>query len=124
MVDRNGKPQDGFLELEDIYNLDLPADLIVLSACETGLGKLINGEGMIGLTRGFMYAGASSVLSSLWDVRDFATARLMAHFYRAMEQEGMKPSQALRQAQLSMLKERRWAAPYYWAGFTLQGEWK
>jgi len=124
LVDQQGAPQDGFLDLQDIYNLDLPADLVVLSACQTGLGKEINGEGMIGLTRGFMYAGASSVVSTLWKVDDFATAKLMGHFYRAMKRGRMTPAQALRQAQLALWKEDRWSAPYYWAGFTLQGEWK
>ena len=124
LVDRNGLPQDGFLELEDVYNLDLSADLVVLSACQTALGKEISGEGQIGLTRGFMYAGAASVISTLWKVDDFATAKLMGHFYKAMERDGMKPAQALRQAQIELWKERRWSAPYYWAGFTLQGEWK
>jgi len=124
LVDQQGAPQDGFLVLQDIYDLDLPADLVVLSACQTGLGKQINGEGMIGLTRGFMYAGASSVVSTLWKVDDFATAKLMGHFYRAMERGRMTPAQALRQAQLALWKEGRWSAPYYWAGFTLQGEWK
>ncbi len=124
LVDQQGAPQDGFLDLQDIYDLDLPADLVVLSACQTGLGKEINGEGMIGLTRGFMYAGASSVVSTLWKVDDFATAKLMGHFYRAMKRGRMTPAQALRQAQLALWKEDHWSAPYYWAGFTLQGEWK
>jgi len=124
LVDQQGAPQDGFLDLQDIYDLDLPADLVVLSACQTGLGKEISGEGMIGLTRGFMYAGASSVVSTLWKVDDFATAKLMGHFYRAMKRGRMRPAQALRQAQLALWKEGRWSAPYYWAGFTLQGEWK
>ncbi len=124
LVDQQGAPQEGFLDLQDIYDLDLPVDLVVLSACQTGLGKEINGEGMIGLTRGFMYAGASSVVSTLWKVDDFATAKLMGHFYRAMKRGRMTPAQALRQAQLALWKEDRWSAPYYWAGFTLQGEWK
>jgi len=124
LVDSRGHGKDGFLQLEDIYNLNLPADLVVLSACETGLGKEINGEGLIGLTRGFMYAGATRVVSSLWRVDDFATAKLMKAFYASMEQDGRRPAQALREAQLSLLEDRRWSAPYYWAGFTIQGEWK
>ena len=80
LVDKDGKPQNGFLQLQDIYNLNLPADLVVLSACETALGKEISGEGLIGLTRGFMYAGASRVVASLWKVSDVATAKLMAEF--------------------------------------------
>lgn len=124
LVDEQGKPQDGFLDLQDIYNLDLAADLVVLSSCETALGKQVDGEGMVGLTRGFMYAGASSVMGSLWKVSDFATAKLMETFYQSMEQERMAPSQALRHAQLALWKQKHWSAPYYWAGFTLQGDWK
>ena len=124
LVDRNGRPQDGFLGLQDIYNLNLPADLVVLSACETGLGKEISGEGLVGLTRGFMYAGASRVVASLWKVSDAATARLMAEFYRSMEQDHLAPAAALRQAQISMWKQKRWNDPYYWAAFQIQGEWK
>lgn len=124
LVNERGKPQDGFLSLEDIYNLRLPVDLVVLSACETGLGEQISGEGLIGLTRGFMYAGASGVVASLWAVNDAATAELMARFYKAMEADGMRPTAALREAQLAMWKQRIWRSPYYWAGFQIQGEWK
>ncbi len=124
LVDKDGNAQDGFLTLQDIYNLNLPADLVVLSACETGLGKEISGEGLIGLTRGFMYAGASRVVASLWNVSDVATARLMAEFYRSMEKDGLPPAAALRAAQIKMLEQKRWASPYYWAAFQLQGEWK
>jgi CHAT domain-containing protein len=124
MVDKQGTPQNGFLELQDIYNLSLPVDLVVLSACETGLGKEISGEGLMGLTRGFMYAGASRVVASLWKVSDAATAELMAEFYRAMEQEGMRPAAALRASQIVMWRTGRWNFPYYWAAFQIQGEWK
>src|SRR6202020_3425054 len=85
MVDKTGRPQNGFLDLQDVYNLTIPADLVVLSACETGLGKEISGEGLVGLTRGFMYAGASRVVASLWRVSDVGTAELMGCFYTAME---------------------------------------
>jgi CHAT domain-containing protein/Tfp pilus assembly protein PilF len=124
LVDDHGKPENGFLDLEDIYNLNLSADLVVLSACETGLGKQIRGEGLVGLTRGFMYAGATRVVASLWSVDDEATKELMTRFYKAMEQQGMSPAQALRQAQVAMMERGRWHDPYYWAGFVLQGEWK
>jgi len=124
LVDRKGKSQNGFLDLQDIYNLTLHADLVVLSACETALGKEIRGEGLIGLTRGFMYAGATRVLASLWKVDDVATAELMAGFYKALEQQGLQPAAALRQVQMDMWHRKRWASPYYWAGFQLQGEWK
>jgi len=124
LVDSEGKSRDGFLDLEDVYNLTLPADLVVLSACETGLGKQINGEGLVGLTRGFMYAGATRVVASLWKVDDVATADLMGRFYRGMLKEGLRPAAALRQAQTEMQKQKRWTDPYYWAAFTIQGEWK
>jgi len=124
LVDEQGRPQNGFLDLEDIYNLSLPAELVVLSACETGLGKEINGEGLVGLTRGFMYAGASRVMASLWKIDDRATAELMGHFYQAMEGQGMRPAAALRTAQLQMRRDKRWISPYFWAAFQIQGEWK
>jgi CHAT domain-containing protein/Tfp pilus assembly protein PilF len=124
MLDEAGNFQNGFLDLQDIYNLNLRADLVVLSACETALGKEIRGEGLIGLTRGFMYAGASRVLASLWKVDDVATAELMRRFYGAMEREGLRPAAALRRAQLEMWQQKRWNMPYYWAGFQLQGEWQ
>lgn len=124
LVDKDGKKVDGLLGLEDIYNMNLPAELVVLSACETGLGEEIQGEGLLGLTRGFMYAGATRVVASLWSVDDAATAELMGRFYRAMEKEGKRPAAALREAQIETWKERRWSDPYYWAGFQLQGEWK
>lgn len=124
LFDGQGKPQDGFLRAHEIYNLKLAADVVVLSACTTGLGKESQGEGMIGLTRGFMYAGARRVVTSLWDVDDAATAELMARFYRGMLMEKLRPAQALRAAQVSMLKERHFNSPVYWAAFTLQGEWR
>ena len=124
LVDAEGRPRDGFLDLEDVYNLTLPADLVVASACETGLGKQITGEGLVGLTRGFMYAGATRVVASLWNVDDVATAELMGRFYRGMLKEGLRPAAALRQAQMEMQKQKRWADPYYWAAFAIQGEWK
>jgi CHAT domain-containing protein len=123
LVDLNGNPQDGFLRLHDIYNLKLSADLVVLSACNTGLGKDLKGEGLIGLTRGFMYAGARSVTASLWKVDDEATAELMKLFYEGMFQRGLTPASALREAQISMWKTKRWHAPYYWAAFVIQGEY-
>jgi CHAT domain-containing protein/tetratricopeptide (TPR) repeat protein len=124
LVNQQGKPQNGFLDLQDIYNLNLPADLVVLSACETGLGQQIQGEGLVGMTRAFMYAGAPRVVASLWRVPDRATSELMKQFYAAMLGEGLRPAAALRKAQVTLSKEKRWSAPYYWAGFTLQGEWK
>lgn len=124
LVDRQGRPQDGFLRLHDIYNLRLNADLVVLSACRTALGQEIRGEGLVGLVRGFMYAGSPRVVASLWDVRDDATTELMHRFYAAMIRDGLTPAAALRTAQLSMSKHPRWRAPYFWAGFALQGDWR
>jgi CHAT domain-containing protein len=123
LFDDKGQPQDGFLRLHDIYNLNLPVELVVLSACNTGLGKDVRGEGLIGLTRGFMYAGASSVVASLWKVDDEATAELMKRFYSAMLEEGLPPAAALRKAQLEMSKQKRWQSPYFWAGFVIQGQY-
>jgi CHAT domain-containing protein/tetratricopeptide (TPR) repeat protein len=125
LVDKEGRPQDGFLRLQDIYNLKLSAELVVLSACQTGLGKDIKGEGLIGLARGFMYAGAPRIVTSLWKVDDRATSELMKRFYQGMfGTERLRPAGALRQAQLSIWKQKQWREPYYWAAFVLQGEWK
>ena len=123
MVDEKGQPRDGYLRLHEIYNLNLPAELVVLSACQTGVGKQIKGEGLIALTRGFMYAGAKSVVASLWKVDDAATAALMAEFYKQMFSNKLKPAAALREAQLKVSKVKRWQSPYYWSGFFLQGDW-
>ena len=126
LVDKKGEPQNGFLRLYEIYNLKLNADLVVLSACQTALGKEIKGEGLIGLTRGFMYAGAPRVVASLWRIDDRATAELMTRFYSGMLKDKLRPAAALRAAQVSLLQgqDKRWAAPHYWAAFTIQGEWK
>jgi CHAT domain-containing protein/Tfp pilus assembly protein PilF len=124
MFDREGKAQDGFLRSHDLFNLNLSADLVVLSACRTALGKEFRGEGLIGLARGFMYAGAPRVVGSLWATDDKATAELMVRFYRKMLRDGLPAAAALRAAQIEMLRDRRWRAPYFWAGFTLQGEWR
>jgi CHAT domain-containing protein/Tfp pilus assembly protein PilF len=124
MVDRTGKPQAGFLHLRDLYNLRLNADLVVLSGCRTALGQEVRGEGLIGITRGFLYAGAPRVVASLWRVEDQATAALMTRFYHALWIERLRPAAALRAAQLSLRRERRWRDPYSWAGFVLQGDWR
>jgi CHAT domain-containing protein len=124
LYDEQGRPIDGFVRAPEIYNLKLNADLVVLSGCRTALGSEIKGEGLVGLTRGFMYAGTARVVASLWDVRDEATSELMSRFYERMFKDRMKPAAALRAAQVSMWRERRWSAPYFWAGFILQGEWR
>lgn len=122
LFDDDGKEQNGYLTANHIFNLKINADLVVLSACQTGLGKEIRGEGILGLTRGFMYAGAERIVFSLWNVNDKSTTALMTKFYSAMK-EGLTPSAALRQAQISMQKDKKWSTPYYWAGFQIQGEW-
>ncbi len=124
LVDEQGRPQDGFLRLNDIYNLKLPADLVVLSACNTALGKDVRGEGLVGIVRGFMYAGAARVVASLWKVDDEATAELMKRFYRHMLQKNLPAAAALRAAQVEMWQQKQWRSPYYWAAFALQGEWR
>jgi CHAT domain-containing protein/Tfp pilus assembly protein PilF len=124
LVDRAGRTQNGFLQTTDVYNLKLNADLVVLSACQTALGKEVHGEGLVGLTRAFMYAGTPRIVASLWSVPDVSTAELMTRFYKGILVNGLRPSAALRQAQVSIWKEQRWARPYYWAAFTLQGEWR
>ena len=124
LVNEQGKPQNGFLRLYDIYNLKLNADLVVLSSCQTALGKEIKGEGLVGLTRGFMYAGAPRVVASFWRIDDRATAEMMRRFYESMLKDGLTPAAALRTAQVSMLSEKRWQSPHFWAAFTIQGEWR
>lgn len=121
--DEQGRAQDGFVNLVDIFDLKLPVEMVVLSACRTGLGKDFKGEGLVGLTRGFMYAGARRVVVSLWEVSDRATAELMVHFYRKMlGPEKLSPAAALRAAQLELSRDPRWQSPYFWAAFVLQGE--
>jgi CHAT domain-containing protein len=124
LVEENGQQQNGYLLLGDLFNLSLNADLVVLSACETGLGEVVQGEGLIGLTRGLMYAGTPRVVTSLWQVPDAETATLMEKFYIKMLQNNLKPSEALREAQLELFRSKNWVSPYYWAAFTLQGEWR
>lgn len=122
-ADRNGVKTNGLMPLHDIYSLELSAELTVLSACQTALGKEIKGEGLVGLAHGFMAAGSKSVVASLWKVDDRATAVLMADFYESMLQKGLPPAAALRAAKLKMMRDKQWSAPYYWAGFELQGEY-
>jgi CHAT domain-containing protein len=124
LIDERGRPQDGFLRMHEIYNLKLNADLVVLSGCRTALGKQIRGEGLIGLTRGFMHAGAKSVMASLWNVEDQATANLMKLFYQRMLKDGLSPAAALRAAQIAMWKMEPNAVPYRWGAFILQGDWQ
>ncbi|MBF2016433.1 MAG: CHAT domain-containing protein [Rivularia sp. T60_A2020_040] len=124
LVNQDGKQIPGYLRLADLFEQDYPAELIVLSACETGLGKNVSGEGLVGLTRGLMYAGAARVALSLWQVDDEGTSVLMQEFYKQMLQENKTPSEALRAAQRKLWANPDWRNPYYWGAFTLQGEWK
>ena len=120
----DGRPRDGLLRLDDVYGLELTADLVVLSACRTALGREVRGEGRVGLTEGFFQAGAAAVVASLWSPDDRATAALMERFYRGMLRRGLAPAAALREAQLAISRERAWRAPYFWAAFVLQGDWR
>lgn len=128
LVEQHGERQEnGFLRLHDVYGMDLEGvDTVVLSACETALGREIRGEGLVGLTRGFLYAGADRVVASLWPVQDLATARLMEELYTQLLRRDRSPGEALRRAQEALLDDRHGALdhPYYWAGFVLQGDWR
>jgi CHAT domain-containing protein len=123
LVNKQGRPIDGFLQTRDVYKMRLSADLVVLSACQTALGKDVRGEGLLGLSRGFMYAGVPKIVASLWRVPDRATAELMKCFYRGILVEGLRPAAALRAAQNTLRRQRLWSSPYSWAAFTLQGDW-
>ena len=124
LFDENGREQNGFLNLDNIYNLNISSELVVLSACQTALGKDIRGEGLIGLSRGFLYAGSDRVVASLWKVDDSATAEFMKLFYRNHLEKNMSASASLRQAKLEMMKIPRYKSPFYWSAFTLLGDWK
>lgn len=128
LVDEQGRRQNGFLQMHQIFNLRLPAEMVVLSACETGVSKKIRGEGLNGISRGFMYAGARRVVASLWKVNDASTSQLMKYFYQGLrlgensDFGDARPATALRSAQLRMMKQGIWRQPYYWAAFVVQGE--
>lgn len=129
LVDERGQPQNGFLSALEIYNLKLASELVVLSACQTGLGKEVRGEGLIGLTQSFLYAGTPRVVVSLWSMQDKATAVLMKRYYQQLLSpkpagQPASPAALLRATQLEMKRSGRWPSPYFWAGFTLQGEWR
>lgn len=120
----NKNDDDGFLRTSEVFNLKLGAPLVMLSACESGLGKVKRGEGVIGLTRAFMYAGAPTVGVTLWSVADKPTAELMTDFYQQFLGPNPSPSNAMREAQLGMISGKKYSAPFYWAPFVLVGEWK
>lgn len=124
LIDENGGGQNGFLRTQDLYLLNLKPQLVVLSACQTGLGKQVENEGLIGLTRGFLANGTPRVISTLWKVDDAATAELMARFYRVLFKENQSPSTALRTAQNELRSIPRFSHPRFWAGFVLTGEWR
>jgi len=124
LFDPEGQREKGFLRLHDIYDLKLPVRLVVLSACSTGLGKEIRGEGLVGLVGGFLSSGTQGVIASYWDVEDEATAELMSRFYRHLFVDGLSPSKSLQMAQGSMWSERRWFSPELWGAFEFQGLWE
>jgi CHAT domain-containing protein len=121
-IDPAGRSEDGLLRLQDIYRLNLNADLVVLSGCDTALGRHVRGEGLIGLVDGFLYAGARNLVVSLWQVPDRATGELMRRFYGYVLKEHVPPAEALRRAQRSIAAERRWSDPYFWGAFIVVGD--
>jgi CHAT domain-containing protein len=123
MVDRAGKQLPGFLDFEAISELKLSVDLVVLSACQTGIGPRYGPYSLLSPARAFLRAGARQVVSSLWQIDDEATSVLMTSFYRYMLHRRHSPERALRLAQMHVRSQPRWRAPYYWAGFTVQGAW-
>ncbi|EAW33693.1 tetratricopeptide repeat protein [Lyngbya sp. PCC 8106] len=123
LYDEQGTEKAGFLQLSDIFNLTLSAELVVLSACQTGVGQDIRGEGLVSLTRGFMYAGAERVVVSLWAVADNSTSELMQNYYRKILETGSNPATAMREVQLEMIQSDNYNAPFFWAPFVFQGEW-
>lgn len=121
--------EDGILYSGEIYNMELNAELVVLSACETGLGKITKGEGMIGLTRSLLYAGAQNLIVSLWKVADSSTSQMMIDFYEHLlnpsaenQVQGINFANPLRQAKLTIIAQGKYAAPYYWSPFVLVGK--
>jgi CHAT domain-containing protein len=121
LFDGEGRPEKGFLRLHEIHDLKLPVRLVVLSACSTGLGAEIRGEGLVGLVGGFLSSGTQGVVASYWDVDDEATAELMSRFYRHLFLDGLPPSKSLRMAQESMWREKRWLSPELWGAFEFHG---
>jgi CHAT domain-containing protein len=122
LVDPRGREVPGYLSTADAFNMTLPVDLVVLSGCQTALGRDVRGEGLVGLVRGLMYAGARAVVASLWKVDDAATAEFMRRFYSAMLRDGLAPASALRRTQVEMSRSSLWSDPVYWAAFVLQGD--
>lgn len=121
MVNRRGHREDGVLWLSNIYSLHMPVSLVVLSGCRTATGQPIPGEGIAGLSRAFFFAGAGRVVGSLWSIEDQQTSALMRNFYYGLLKSHLTAAESLRAAQLKMARTVRWRAPYFWAGFVLQG---
>lgn len=116
--------QDDLLQTAEVFQLDLTADLVAASACVTGLGRQVDGEGVVGLKRGFLRAGAKSVCVSLWSVADDPTAELMTRFYRHLIVDCLDKAEALRRAKRELIEEGRWTEPFFWAPFVLSGDWR
>ena len=114
----------GLLRRHDIYNLDLNAEAVILSACDTAMGRAVRGEGLIGLARGFLYAGSHSLVATLWQVPDRSTSELIRRFYERLLVDELSVPAALRAAQLEIANDRRWRDAYFWAPFVVQGEWR
>lgn len=123
-VDQLGRPVDDVFDLGAVASLEISASTVVLSACRTGLGAPLRGEGLIGISRAFFIAGARRVVATVWEVRDRATAEMMDRFYKAMFTEGLPPAAALRRAQLALAGSEQWRHPYYWAGVLINGDWR
>lgn len=121
LVDDAGSPVDGYLRLHEVVGMSLRGQTVVLSACQTVIGPNLRGDGLQGLARAFIQAGAGAVVASLWDVDDRATMVLMRHFYQALVSERLTPDRALARAQRAMQSDRRWQAPQHWAGFVVLG---
>ncbi|MFC2146412.1 CHAT domain-containing protein [Acidobacteriota bacterium] len=115
-------PEDGYFTLNEIMNCDYNAKLVVLSACQTGSGRMEKAEGVTGLTRAVMYAGTPAVMASLWKVDDMAAKELMVKFYRNMLEKNLDKTEALRQAKLALLKNKKYTSPLYWSAFVMYGE--
>lgn len=124
LYDRQGRPVDGFLRVADIYNLSMPARLVVLSACDSAADSATPADHIYSLANAFFYAGTPRVLATLWTIDDQAAAAFMVRFYRALLILHLAPPQALRSAQMAMASDPRWSAPYYWSGFVLEGDWR
>jgi tetratricopeptide (TPR) repeat protein len=123
LYDRDGRPDDGFVRAGDVYRLDMPVDLVVLSACDSAVGDAPGAEGVYSLSRAFFYAGARRVVASLWPVDDRAAAEFMTHYYTALWQRGAEPEAALAAAQRELRASPRWRSPTYWSAFVLQGDY-